>query len=581
MLSLHALQKAKNLQDLAEILGYAPKSISYILYKKQNKYSIFTIHKSSGGHRVISAPCSELKTLQKKTKELLENCIKSNELQGPALGSLAHGFKKDHSIITNAEPHRGKRFVFNIDIKNFFGSIHIGRIKGFLTNNNLFQLEPKVATILAQIMCDSDTLPQGAPTSPLASNLIGHLIDIKLVELAKKNGCTYSRYADDITFSTNKLTFPPQIATRISDTNDWIPGSALLKLISKCGFCLNHKKTRMQYSDSQQTVTGLVVNKTVNAPAEYRKKIRAILHKLFLDGEYHLKEKPLYGQGSQDVTYKKDKLQRIDGMLSYLYMIDEHKRRTLVSNSDTKYETIQKTSLEELHGDFLFYKYFYANTKPTIICEGKTDNVYLSCAIKSLQKKFPELATIKDNKTQLNVKFINYSNLTHRTLGLNGGTGDIANLIRQYAKRCGKYKAHPPLNPTIIVVDNDSGSQKIFSAIKEITSPKYEIPNGKGKILDKSQSLYKIAQNLYVVLTPLNNGKDTMMEDFFPQNILKLKYKNRTFEILGKNPSTGTYSKNTFAQKIIKANQKLIDFNGFEPILEAIKLAIKDYPKFN
>jgi len=577
MLSLHALQKAKDLHDLAYILGYTPKSLSYIIYKKNPKYTHFTIPKSSGAPRDIAAPCDELKALQKKVKLLLENCIASIQLQGAAQGSLSHGFKKGHSIITNAEPHKRRRFVFNIDISDFFGSIHIGRIRGFLISNNSFKLQPKVATILAQIVCHDDALPQGAPTSPIASNLIGHLIDIRLVNLASKYGCIYSRYADDITFSTNKREFPSHIAQEL-EKDEWIPGGALLKAIYKCGFSLNHNKTRMQYCENQQTVTGLIVNKSLNAPATYRRQVRAMLHSLFLTGSYHLKDKPTHKNHSNTSIYDHTKLELIEGRLSFLYMIDNFKRRKLSENSKTRCEDIDRTTQENLHGDFLFYKNFYANSKPTIVCEGKTDNIYLSCAMKSLHKKFKRLAKEEDGEIELKVKFINYSELTHRVLDLNGGTADIANFIRHYAKKCAKYKAHPPLKPTIIVVDNDSGSDPIFKAIKETTGKRYEIPSGRGTTLDKTRLIYYIAQNLYIVLTPLKNGQDTMMESFFSKNILKTKVDGRYFEVY-KKTTVGTYNKNTFAQKVVKSQQKRRIFNAFSPILTSISSAIIDYSK--
>lgn len=577
-MSLHVLQKAKDLHDLARILNYEPKALSYILYVKKPQYTSFTIPKSSGAPRHIAAPCDELKTLQRKVKRLLDSCIASIELQGPAQGALAHGFKKGHSIITNAEPHKRRRFVFNIDITDFFGSIHVGRVRGFLITNKSFQLAPKVATILAQIMCHENSLPQGAPTSPIASNLIGHLIDIRLVSLAAKFGCIYSRYADDITFSTNKKDFPSSIAIEV-DEDEWVPGTTLLKIIYKCGFSLNHKKTRMQYSENQQTVTGLVVNKSINAPAQYRRQVRAMLHKLFLDGNYHRKDEPRYKAHANSTIYDHKSLEPLEGMLSYLYMINDFKMDKLSRNGKIRKEDIKRTSLEDLHGDFLFYKNFYANKKITILCEGKTDNVYLSCAIKSLHKKFNRLAKATDGKVELKTNFINYSKLTHRVLDLNGGTADIASLIRGYAKRCGKFKAHPPSQPTIIVVDNDSGSDPIFKAIKDTTGKRYEIANGRGTNFDKSRPVYYIAQNLYVVLTPLRNGQDTMMEDFFSKNILKTKLDGRNFEVYKKGLPGKTYSKHTFSQKVIKAQQKRKIFNGFVPILSSISAAVVDFSK--
>lgn len=580
MSDLRALQRATTLHDLAQLLNYEPKFLAYLIYKRPNKYSSFTIPKSSGAARNILAPCDELKALQKKVKILLESCQKTIELQYPLMGSLSHGFKSNHSIVTNADVHKKKLYVFNIDIQDFFGSIHMGRIRGFFISNKDFQLQPKIATILAQIMCHDNTLPQGSPTSPFASNLIGHLIDIRMVALAAKNGCTYSRYADDITFSTSKKTFPTQIAYCIDESNTWIPGSAVLKIISKCGFSLNHDKTRMQYTSSQQSVTGLVVNKIAHTPAEYRRTVRAMLHRLFLDGTYFTIKKPKHLNKTERITIPFGHLNKLEGMLSYIYMVDRYNREKIVNNSKIKHEETPLTSIEKMHGDFLFYKYFYAGGTPTIVCEGKTDNVYLTCAMKSLFAKYPELVSVdKDGKKSLKSRFINYSELTHRMLNMFGGSADIAQFIRFYARRCKKYKAHPPLHPTIIVVDNDMGSKEIFGAIKDTTAGRYITGAGKAQSLDKSRTLYYIAQNLYVVLTPLNAGKDTMMEDFFPTAVLTMQHKGKDFEILKGVKPGNTYSKHIFAQHIIKANQKSIDFSGFSPILDSMKAALLDYPK--
>lgn len=574
---LHRLQKATTLHDLAIIFNYTPASLAYLIYKKTNKYTEFDIPKSNGSKRRIMAPCDELKTLQRKIKKALDECLVSIEKKSPTPGPISHGFKKGHSIASNADPHKKRLYVFNVDIQDFFGTIHMGRVRGFLISNREFNFQPKVATIIAQIICHDNKLPQGSPTSPIASNLIGHLIDLRLVQLAKKTGCTYSRYADDLTFSTNKPKFPKEIAYRLEETQSWIPGTPLLKIIYKSGFSLNHEKTRMQYACSQQAVTGLVVNQKTNTPAIFRRNARAMTHKLFLDGNYFI-HKNHKTKEKQELTYKN--LNQLEGIFSYIYMIDRFNREKIVKNSNKRHEDFPKTAIDRLHGDFLFYRYFYGSPQPTIICEGKTDNVYLTCAIKSLHVNFPRLAKIDpEGKLKLRVKFLKYSDLTHHVMGLSGGTADIGHFIRNYAKQCAKYKAHPPLHPTIIVVDNDKGSDTIFKAIKDVTGTTYSIPAGKGTTLDKSKTLYKIAQNLYVVLTPLSGGNDTMMEDFFPRSVLSMPHEGKNFEVFRKGPPGTTYTKNTFALHIVKANQKTINFSKFSPILKSINLAIRDYPK--
>ncbi len=278
------LKKSQSLSDLAHLLGFSPKAVSYILYKipEENKYTEFTIPKIHGGERVIKAPTDKLKLLQKRLADLLYECY--NEINKNNK-SISHGFLKDHSISTNAINHKNKRHVFNVDLLNFFPSINFGRVYGFFIKNNHFALHHKVATVIAQIACHNNELPQGSPCSPIISNLIGHLLDIRMVRLAKKAKCTYSRYADDLTFSTNKKDFPSQIALN-TESNHWIAGDTLKKEIEKVGFYINDDKTNMQYRTSRQTTTGLVVNEIVNIKKEYYKNARSMCHSLFQSGEW-------------------------------------------------------------------------------------------------------------------------------------------------------------------------------------------------------------------------------------------------------------------------------------------------------
>ena len=199
------LKNVKNRKEFAEFIGVPLQKLTYVLYiaKIDNLYTSFQIPKRSGGVRTINAPQKDLLDMQKKLAKLLathksivqeENHIKLN---------ISHGFEKNRSIITNAKIHRNKRFVFNVDIENFFDSFHFGRVKGYFEKNNNFELPSEVATIIAQLCCYKGVLPQGAPTSPIITNLICNILDIRLLKLGKKHNLDYSRYADDLTFSTN------------------------------------------------------------------------------------------------------------------------------------------------------------------------------------------------------------------------------------------------------------------------------------------------------------------------------------------------------------------------------------------
>ena len=121
---------------------------------------------------------------------------------------LSHGFRRKQSIIDNARKHRRCRFVLNLDLKDFFPTLNFGRVRGFFIKNRDFTLDEKAATVIAQIACFENTLPQGSPCSPIIADMLAHILDVRLVRLAKAHRVTYSRYADDLTFSTNERVFP-------------------------------------------------------------------------------------------------------------------------------------------------------------------------------------------------------------------------------------------------------------------------------------------------------------------------------------------------------------------------------------
>jgi RNA-directed DNA polymerase len=183
--------------------------------------------------------------------------------------------------VTNASPHTGKRFVMNLDLKNFFPSINLPRVRGLFIS---FGYGFAVASALAMICTEYDREPfgrdgvtyyvsvgprhlvQGAPTSPALANLATRRLDTRLGGLAAKRGFVYTRYADDLTFSGDDY----DAMLRILDVAQRIIGSE--------SFEVNPAKTRIFRQSSRQVVTGLVVNDHVNTPRELRRWVRAILH---------------------------------------------------------------------------------------------------------------------------------------------------------------------------------------------------------------------------------------------------------------------------------------------------------------
>ena len=161
MSALKKLHSAKTIADVADILGFQKKFLTFILYAQPDslKYKEFDIPKRSGGLRRIAAPQDRLKLLQRRLADLLQDCLdeidnntnpKSN---ASGFDQVSHGFRRRLSILTNARKHRNRRYVFNIDLADFFGSINFGRVRGFFIKDRRFHLDPKVATIFAQIAC--------------------------------------------------------------------------------------------------------------------------------------------------------------------------------------------------------------------------------------------------------------------------------------------------------------------------------------------------------------------------------------------------------------------------------------------
>lgn len=560
MASLIDLRLAKSLEDVAAILGFKAKFVAYIVRKRTSaqKYTTFTIPKATGGIRTINAPAPDLKNLQGRLSTVLQNCLLETEDSLGNRPALSHAFKPKHSILTNASVHKGKRYVFNIDLEDFFGTINFGRVRGFFLKNRAFQLEPVVATWLAQIACHEGTLPQGSPSSPVISNLIGHVLDIRLVNLAKSLGCDYSRYADDITFSSNKKLFPSEIA-KISAGNpkEWDVGVRLKSLIERSGFTINAKKTRMQYRDSRQEVTGLVVNRKINVRNEYRRTARLMAHRLFKTGNFQIPVVP-------PAISENGTLEQLGGILNYIDTLDRHNEKLQTKDSDNldRKETVYRR--------FLFFKDFYANTKPVVICEGKTDNIYIRAAIRQLVASYPELAqTSPAGKIEVNIRIYNYTDSNSgRILRLSGGSADLARLIGTYKDQCRSYSAPGLKFPVIVLCDNDLGSKPIYSAVGKVTK---STPDG-------TLPIYHICHNLYMVPTPLLPGvKSSMIEDFFDAKTLATKLNGKSFNFHDEHFNIATeYGKQYFAEHVVRQTQSTIDFNGFRGILDRFVSVIKN-----
>ena len=257
-------------EDVSALLEVAHRDFNYWIYRTpENKhYTTFYILKKNGEKRRIDAPTTNVKILQQKLNQVLQ-CV---YIPKPSV----HGFAIGKNVRSNAKANLGKRWVFNIDLKDFFPSINFGRVRGMFMGKPYY-LPQNVSTVLANLCCFQGYLPQGAPTSPVISNMICAQMDSQLQQLAKINRSTYTRYADDITFSTTTRRFPVDIGVKDS-LGQLHPGNGLEQTIVRNGFSINPRKVWLRGRNHRQVVTGVTVNDFPNLPRKYTNQIRAMLY---------------------------------------------------------------------------------------------------------------------------------------------------------------------------------------------------------------------------------------------------------------------------------------------------------------
>lgn len=165
----------------------------------------------------------------------------------------------------------------NFDLADFFPSIHFGRVRG-LFQSKPYNLPAEASQTLAQICCHEAVLPAGAPTSPTVANMICARMDSELGKLARQYNCRYTRYADDITISSQAYSLHKGIAKRDPGTRRWEIGDEVASVVSTNGFKINSSKTRVLFPHHRQEVTGLVINSRLNVKRLFIRQVRAMLH---------------------------------------------------------------------------------------------------------------------------------------------------------------------------------------------------------------------------------------------------------------------------------------------------------------
>ena len=284
-LEANGLPVFDDMKAIANAMGVAIGELRLLAYDRKaartTHYKRFQIAKKTGGMRTVSAPMPRLKRAQ---YWLLDNVL--NKLEPH---DAAHGFRAGRSIMSNAEQHTNKAVVINLDLKDFFPSIGFNRVKGLFKSFGYAEAQAAVFAFLAteadrtMLQLDGEiwhiadggrVLPQGAPTSPAITNLLCRKLDCRLAGAAKKYGFTYTRYADDLTFSAE------------ADDKDQLRRlmQIVRHVIREEGLTINEDKTRIMRKGSRQEVTGLTVNNGLSVSRKERRKFRAYLHQSQRDG---------------------------------------------------------------------------------------------------------------------------------------------------------------------------------------------------------------------------------------------------------------------------------------------------------
>jgi hypothetical protein len=563
-------------RSLSRIIGVPLNKITKKVYIQgtENCYRSFEIPKKNGGIRQINAPDDELCFIQRKLANALQNYYLQIKDGTKIEKFVSHAFEKKKSIMTNAKIHKNKRIVLNLDLSDFFDSFHFGRVQGYFAKNKYFMLSKELSTFIAQIACYNGKLPQGAPTSPIITNLICQVLDNRILYLSRKYRLDYTRYADDLSFSTNDRSFVEKQGEFLKNVK---------KIINDSGFSINHSKTHIQYKNNRQVVTGLTVNKKVNVNKTFYKQTRSMAQELYKSGIYFIgKDKDLVS------------LNKLEGRLAFINQLDNfnNERDKLYKQGNEKpvehnYKNLN--AREKMYQKFLFYKYFFNNVKPLIVTEGKTDNRYLKSALKSLYTDYPALVNKSDGGLySFQLSFLRRSNRLHYFFDFClDGADEMQKLFMYYRglwDRTNYYEyfsdftKQNPRYPVIFIFDNELNTKDKPKPIKKfltLIKNSKDLNNYEDELKNKNYVNIKDT-NLYIVIVPLPIGfVNCEIEDLFDQKTLAHEEKGKKFVRKDAGDNNG-YGKDTFS-KYISRDYKNIDFSGFRGLLDIFKSILDDY----
>lgn len=294
------------LHALSNCLQLKPELLECVLTSQKN-YHRFQIPKKKGGVRIIQAPLNPLKTIQERLRVFL------NGMYSKYAPDYVNGFVKHcngqtkKNILTNAEPHVGRAWVLNMDIEDFFPSISAAQVRKRLLEGPVQLQSRETASIVALLTTLDWQLPTGSSCSPVLSNIVFFETDVRLKALSDELGLTYTRYADDLTFSSDTMIESKTI-------------EQLIAIIEAAGFTINRRKFRLQSRHVGQFVTGIKVNEKLNIDRGYIRNLRAILHNWEMHGINKATERYFSDRkrGQRTLFMKHAFIQSIAGRIGFL-----------------------------------------------------------------------------------------------------------------------------------------------------------------------------------------------------------------------------------------------------------------------
>lgn len=267
-----------------ESTGLSESQIHRLIIRSPHTYKVYTIPKKTGGIRTIAQPAKETKFLQ---RWLMKNVL--NELP---LHESATAYTINSSIKKNAAAHKENSYISKFDFKNFFFSINESDLIQHFTKHISYRFSKNDIQLIARLSCVYDkqskmrVLSIGAPSSPLLSNSVMFDFDDHLLSWCKTNDVIFTRYADDLTFSTNTEGLSLKLEAEVNK----VLANLIYPQIS-----LNIKKTIHLSKKYQRRVTGLILTNQnqISIGRNKKRKISAMIHrhklsKLSLDETYHL-----------------------------------------------------------------------------------------------------------------------------------------------------------------------------------------------------------------------------------------------------------------------------------------------------